>query len=87
MQKVGIEPGISWLSDCCPRRLGHKGFPYGYAIFDEIIQLLLHSKVAESESYLLGGYHNEWLELTYYIETLVLSKVRQITSLKYVAKM
>ena len=39
-------------------------------IFDDIIQLLLHSKVAKAESYLIGGYHNEWLELTYYIETL-----------------
>ena len=27
-------------------------------------------KVAKAESYLLGGYHNECLELTYYIETL-----------------
>ena len=40
------------------------------AIFDKIIQLLLHSKVAKAELYLIGGYHNEWLELTYYIETL-----------------
>ena len=30
-----------------------------YAIFDEVIQLLLHSKVAKAELYLIGGYHNE----------------------------
>ena len=34
------------------------------------MQHLLHLKVAKAESYLIGGYHNEWLELTYYIETL-----------------
>ena len=39
-------------------------------ISNEIIQLLLHSKVAKAESYLIGSHHNEWLELTYYIETL-----------------
>ena len=40
------------------------------AIFDEIIQLLLRSKVAKAESCLIGGYHDERIELTYYIETL-----------------
>ena len=34
------------------------------------MQFLSHSKVAKAELYLIGGYHNEWLELTYYIETL-----------------
>ena len=34
------------------------------------MKLLLHSKVAKAELYLIGGNHNEWLELTYYIETL-----------------
>ena len=34
------------------------------------MQLLLESKVVKAELYLIGGYHNEWLELTYYIETL-----------------
>ena len=29
------------------------------AIFDKRIQLLLHSKVARAELYLIGGYHNE----------------------------
>ena len=28
-------------------------------IFDEMIQLILHSKVAKAESYLIGGYHND----------------------------
>ena len=41
-----------------------------HAIFDEIIQLLLRSKVAKAESCLIGGYHDERIELTYYIETL-----------------
>ena len=45
-----------------------------------MIQHLLHSKVAKAESYLIGGYHNEWLELTYYIETLVYSSVAYGTS-------
>ena len=40
------------------------------SIFDKIIQLLLHSKVTKAELYLINGYHNEWLELTYYIESL-----------------
>ena len=44
------------------------------AIFDKVIQLLLHSKVAKAELYLIGGYHNELIELTYYIETLVKKK-------------
>ena len=34
------------------------------------MQLLLHWNIAKAESYLLSGYHNEWLELTYHIETL-----------------
>ena len=36
-----------------------------------MIQLLLHSKVAKAELCLIGGYHSELLELTYYIETLI----------------
>ena len=39
-------------------------------IFDKLIQFLSNSKVAKAELYLIGDYHNEWLELTYYIETL-----------------
>ena len=31
--------------------------------------LLLHSKVAKAELYFIDGYHNEWIELTYYIGT------------------
>ena len=27
-------------------------------------------KIAKAELYFIGGYDNEWLELTYYIETL-----------------
>ena len=36
-----------------------------------MIQHLLHSKVSKAESYLIGDYHNERLELTYHIETLI----------------
>ena len=70
MQRVGFELGIYWLADWRPRRHSHGGFTSTMAIFYDIIQHLLHSKVAKAESYLIGGYHNEWLELTYYIETL-----------------
>ena len=52
-----------------------------YAIFDEIIQLLLRSKVAKAESCLIGGYHDERIELTYYIETLVLALAKYVHSL------
>ena len=62
--------GVFFLPDWCPGRHGHRGFTFYEAIFDKVIQLLLHSKVTKAELYLIGGYHNEWLELTYYIETL-----------------
>ena len=52
------------------RKHGYRGFIFMHAIFDKTIQLLLNSKVAKTELYLIGGYDNEWLELTYYIETL-----------------
>ena len=70
-QKIGFEPGIYRLADWRPRRHSHEGFTFSIAIFNGMMQHLLHSKVAKAESYLIGGYHNEWLELTYYIETLV----------------
>ena len=56
MQRVEFELRFSWLPDS--------------AIFDKMIQLLLHSKVAKAGLYLIGDYHNEWLELTCYVETL-----------------
>ena len=65
-----FELDISWLPDWCPRRHGHRRYTFTGSIFDKIIQLLLHSKVAKAELYLIGGYHNEWLDLTYHIETL-----------------
>ena len=49
MQRGGIEPGISWLIDWCPRKHGHGEFAFQNAIFDKLIQLLLHSKVAKAE--------------------------------------
>ena len=70
MQRVGFELGISWLQDWHPRKHGHGGFTLNSAKFDKLIQLLLHSKVTKAELYLIGGYHNEWIELTYHIETL-----------------
>ena len=78
MQRVGFKPGISCLPDWRPWRHSHRGFTFLVAIFDKLIQLLLHSKVAKAELYLIGGYHNEWLELTYYIETLRLSSRLEI---------
>ena len=74
MQRAGFEPGSSWLSVWRPRRHGHGEFTLTSAMFNEMIQLLLHSKVAKAESYLIDGYHNESLELTYYIETLIGTK-------------
>ena len=35
-------------------------------LYHKLAQLLLHSKVAKAEIYLMRGYHNEWLELTYH---------------------
>jgi len=59
MQRVGFEPGISFVPDCHLRTHGHGGFTFWFALFDEKIQLLLHSKLAKAESYFLGGNHNE----------------------------
>ena len=70
MKKEGRELD-SCEQDWRPRRHGHVEFTAFNAIFDKMIQLLLHSKVAKAESYLIGGYHSEWLELTYYTETLL----------------
>ena len=56
--------GISCLPDWCPKRHGYGEFTIWIAVFDQIIKLLLHSKVTKVESYLIGGYHNEWVELT-----------------------
>ena len=70
MQSVGFELWNSWLPDWCLRRHGHEGHTLLVAIFNELLKLLLHSKVAKAEASFIGGYHNEWIELTYYIETL-----------------
>ena len=73
MQIAEFEPAILGLPDWRPRRHGCLGCTVLSAIFDKLKQLLLHSKVAKAELYLIGGYHNEWLELTYYKEALVFS--------------
>ena len=70
-QRVGFEPGIYYIVDWCPGRHSHGVFTFTYALFNEMMQHLLQSKVAKAESYLIGGYHIEWIELTYYIETLI----------------
>ncbi len=69
-QKVVFEPGISWLPDWRPRKHGYREFISSEAIFNRVMQFLSNSKVDKAKSYLIGGYHNEWLELTYYRETL-----------------
>ena len=71
-QKVEFEPGISCSPDWHPRKHGYRGFTFLNVISNTIIQFLSNSKVAKTELYLIGGYHNEWLELTYCIETLIL---------------
>ena len=71
MQRAGFELGTSRLPDWRPSRHGHGESTICMEIIDEVIQLLLHSKVAKAKSYFIGGYHDEWIELTYYIETLV----------------
>ena len=76
MPRVGFEPGISWSPDWRPRKHGYREFTFLHGIFDKIIQFLLNSKVAKAELYLIGGYHNEWLELTYYIETLIANRAK-----------
>jgi len=70
MQRDGFELRHGCLLDWRPRKHGHGEFTLLCAMFDKVIHLLVHSKVAKAELYLIGGYHNEWLELTYYIETL-----------------
>ena len=62
--------GFSDYKTDAPEGMAVGDVHYPNTIFDKLIQLLLHSKVAKAELYLIGGYHNEWIELTYYIETL-----------------
>ena len=61
---------MSWSPDWGPKEHGYRGFIFMNTIFDKVIQFLPNSKVAKAELYLKGDYHNEWLELTYYIKTL-----------------
>ena len=51
-------PDTNWR----PWRHSHKRFTFSMVIFDKLIQLLLHSKVAKAELYLIGGNHNKWLD-------------------------
>ena len=69
-RELDLKPGLFSLADWRPRRHSYGEFNFILGIFNEIIQHLLHSNVAKAESYLRGCYHNEWLELTYYKETL-----------------
>ena len=70
MQRVESEVGTYGSTDWQLRRHGHWELIFHFAIFDKQIQLLSQSKAAKAELYLIGGYHNEWIELTYYIGTL-----------------
>ena len=55
-----------------PRKHGHQGLIHHIRSFDELLQLSSSLKFAKTELYLIGGCQDEWFELTYYIETLVL---------------
>ena len=61
MQRAEFKLGISFLQDWCPGRHGHRGFTFLLAIFDKLIQLLLHSKVTEVELYVLDGWLSQWM--------------------------
>ena len=66
-----MESRIFWIQNWRPTEHSHSGFTVIKAIFDKLRRTLLYSKVAKAELHLMDGHHNEWLELTYYIETLV----------------
>ena len=60
-----------------PREHGHQKLAFPLRIFGEVLQLLSNLKFAKAELYLIGGCQDEWFELTYYIETLVIIMGRQ----------
>ena len=72
---------ISLSVDWRPRMFGYRGFTFSNAIFDKAILFSLNWKVAKAELYLKGYYHNEWLELTYFIETLIPIRMNERTEL------
>ena len=58
-RQLDLNQGSPVYQSLAPEGMALGEFTFYIAIFDELIQLLLHSKVAKAESYLLGGYHNE----------------------------
>ena len=87
MQRASFELGsIDYQTDA-PESMTIGDVYFQWVIFCNVIQLLLLSKVAKAESCLIGGYHDERIELTYYIETLcttMLNRDKCETSGKYV---
>ena len=59
MQRVEFELVTCTLATLAPEGTAMENSYYTVIIFNEIIQHLLHSKVAKAELYLIVGYHNE----------------------------
>ena len=59
------------ITNRCPRKHGHQGLPVQWGIFNEIPQLSSSVKFAKAELYLIGGYQDEWFELTYRLAQII----------------
>ena len=65
-----FELGIFWLQTNALESTAIRDLLFERT-FDKILQISSNLKFAKAELYLIGGYQDEWFELTYYIETLV----------------
>ena len=72
MQEVRIELCILQLQTNALETTVTRDLLFHLRIFDEVLQLSSSLRFAKAELYLIGGCQDEWFELTYYIETLVL---------------
>ena len=60
MQKLSLKQGSPGHQDHVLGSMAtHRGFIFLHIIIVKVIQLLLDSKVAMAELYLIGGYYNE----------------------------
>ena len=58
-REVDLNQGsLDYYADA-PEGMAKGGFTISQLIIDEMIQILIHSKVAKVESYLIDGYYNE----------------------------